>query len=124
MTVKQVYFEDTTFGKTISSWAISKGLEAIKLDSKMESSLLEIDGLVVFHENHDIKKNQQDFISTFEQRQKGISKIDINGTLSVAISGFDLWMDRNRCISILATGSDELIKNSNLERFLAEIKIS
>lgn len=122
MIVKQVYFEDTTFGKAIATWAESKGLEAIKLDAK-ESNLSLVDGLVVFHENHDLKKAQQDYITNFEGRQKGISKIDINGTLSVAASGFDLWLDRNRCASILVVGADELIKNPNQERFLAEIKI-
>lgn len=124
MKVTQLYFEDTTFGKAMANWADSIGIEAVKLDSKNESNLDAIDGLLLFHENHDIGKSQNEFITIFEHRQRGISKIDINGTLSVAASNFALWMDRNRCASILAVGSDALAKNPNLERFLSELKMS
>ncbi|TXI88348.1 MAG: hypothetical protein E6Q37_00225 [Crocinitomicaceae bacterium] len=122
MKVTQLYFEDTTFGKTISSWAESIGIETIKFDSKKEQQLESIQGLLLFHENHDIDRAQQELLSIFEHSQRGISKIDINGTLSVATSNFSLWLDRNKCKVILATGADELTKNPNLERFLEQLK--
>ncbi len=122
MKITQVYFEDNNFGKEMSSWAESMGIEGIKFDSKNDIHLNQIDGLILFHENHGIQKSQNEWLSIFEGRQRGISKIDINGTLSVAISNFSLWMDRNRCKSILAIGSEDLVKNVNLERFLNELK--
>ncbi len=122
MKVTQLYFEDSTFGKAISDWAEGIGIETVKFDHKTEEQLDQIDGLLLFHENHDIDKGQQELLAAFEQKQRGISKIDINGTLSVAVSNFSLWLDRNKCKTILATGSDALTKNPNLERFLEQLK--
>ncbi len=122
MKVTQLYFEESTFGKTIADWAEGIGIETVKFDHKTEEQLDQIDGLLLFHENHDIDKGQQELLAAFEQKQRGISKIDINGTLSVAVSNFSLWLDRNKCKTILATGSDALTKNPNLERFLEQLK--
>ncbi len=122
MKVTQLYFEESTFGKTISNWAESIGIETVKFDHKTEEQLNQIDGLLLFHENHDIDRVQQELLAAFEQKQRGISKIDINGTLSVAVSNFSLWLDCNKCKTILATGSDALTKNPNLERFLQQLK--
>lgn len=124
MKITQLYFEDTTFGKEMSSWAESMGIEGIKYDPKNDVDLEQIDGLVLFHENHAIGKSQNEWLSIFEGKQRGISKIDVNGTLSVAASNFSLWLDRNRCKSVLAIGSEELVKNVNMERFLNELKKS
>lgn len=122
MKITQLYFEDTAFGKEMSSWAESMGIEGVKYDSKNDAHLDQIDGLLLFHENHGIGKSQNEWLSIFEGKQRGISKIDVNGTLSVAASNFALWLDRNRCKSILAIGAEELIKNVNMERFLNELK--
>lgn len=122
MRVTQLYFEDNAFGKTISAWAESIGIETIKLDPKNDGQIEEVDGLLLFHENHDIDKVRHELLSIFEHKQRGISKIDINGTLSVAVSNFSLWLERNKCKSLLATGSEELIQNPNLERFLEQLK--
>lgn len=122
MKVTHIYIEDTTFGKTISSWAESIGIETIKLDAKKDQQLEMVEGLLLFHENHDIDRPQQELLAIFESSQRGISKIDINGTLSVATSNFSLWLERNKCKVILATGADALTKNPNLERFLEQLK--
>jgi hypothetical protein len=122
MKVKQIYFEENAFGKTISNWAESIGIETVKIDHRNEEQLNQVEGLLLFHENHDIDKVQHDLLAAFELKQRGISKIDINGTLTVAVSNFSLWLDRNKCNTILATGSDALIKNPNLERFLEQLK--
>jgi len=122
MKVTQIYFEDTAFGKTISNWAESIGIEIIKFDHKNDHQFDGIEGLLLFHENHDIDKAQHELLSVFEHKQRAISKIDINGTLSVAVSNFSLWLERNKCKTLLATGSDELTKNPNLERFLEQLK--
>jgi hypothetical protein len=36
----------------------------------------------------------------------------------VAISNLDLWIERNRCKKIMIIGSNELVKNPSLDRFL------
>ena len=124
MKITQLYFEDNAFGKEMASWAESMGIEGIKYDSKSDIDVDQIEGLLLFHENHGIGKSQSEWLSIFEGKQRGISKIDVNGTLSVAASNFSLWLDRNRCKSVLAIGAEELVKNVNMERFLNELKKS
>ena len=124
MKITQLYFEDNAFGKEMASWAESMGIEAIKYDSRSDVDVDQIEGLLLFHENHGIGKSQSEWLSIFEGKQRGISKIDVNGTLSVAASNFSLWLDRNRCKSVLAIGAEELVKNVNMERFLNELKKS
>ena len=46
----------------------------------------------------------------------------MNGTLQVAISNFDMWFHNFKCKNILILGSDELVKNTNLDRFLTKIE--
>lgn len=123
MNIKEIYSsEGSTFGETIAVWAESIGIEHFKIDLKQEEKIDEIQGLILFHETHDIVRAHQEVISIFEQKQRAISKIDVNGTLMVAVSNFSLWMERNKCKSILVVGSDELLKNPNLERFLEKLK--
>jgi hypothetical protein len=114
--------EETSFGKVIHAWADSISVETSPIDLKDEEKLNEIEGLLLFHENQDFDRSQQELMHFFEQKQKAISKIDINGTLSVAVSNFSLWMDRNKCKTLLATGSEDLTRNPNLDRFLEQLK--
>jgi hypothetical protein len=53
-----------------------------------------------------------------KNNQKPTLNIDINGTIMVAVSNLDLWVERNRCKKIMMIGSNDLLKNPNLERFL------
>ena len=53
-----------------------------------------------------------------KNNQKPTLHIDINGTIMVAISNLDLWIERNRCKKIMIIGSNELVKNPSLDRFL------
>ena len=50
--------------------------------------------------------------------------IDINGTLQVAVSNFQLWLTTNKCKSVLIVGAEELLENENLDRFLNKIKVT
>lgn len=114
--------EESSFGKLIHAWADGLSIETSAIGLKDEEKINEIEGLLLFHENHDLDKSQQELMHLFEQKQRAISKIDINGTLSVALSNFSLWMERNKCKTLLVTGSEELTKNPNLERFLEHLK--
>lgn len=114
--------EESSFGKVVHAWADGISIGTSPIGLKDEEKINEIDGLLLFHENHDLDRSQQELMHLFEQKQKAISKIDINGTLSVALSNFSLWMDRNKCKTILVTGSEELPNNPNLARFLEHLK--
>lgn len=123
MQVEELYFEDNSFGKLIQEWAMTFNVTTHSAESKSIMDINLVDGLVLFHENHDISKHHHELIELFEARQKGISRIDVNGTLSVAKSNFELWLDRNRSKRILVVGDDGLSKNVNTPRFLNEIKL-
>ncbi len=123
MKIEDLYFEDNSFGKLIQEWASSLNITSYPLESKSSIDTNVIDGLIIFHENHDISKFHNDLIDLFNSYQIGISKIDINGTLSVASSNFGLWMDRNRPKHLLVVGDDKLSKNENAVRFLKTIDL-
>lgn len=123
MIVEELYFEDNSFGKLIQEWAAT--FNVVPVGGELKSfDINSFDGLIIFHENHDILKSHSDLLENFETRQKGISKIDLNGTLSVAKSNFELWLERNRSKKILVVGDEHLSSNVNVERFLNEIKLA
>jgi hypothetical protein len=115
--------EDNSFTQQLVNWAHSLDITTSPLEIKA-GYLDEVDGLVIFHENHDFSKANQEIVSDFEAKQKPISKIDINGTLMVAVSNFSLWLDIQKCKKILVIGSSNLSSNENLERFLLKLKDS
>jgi len=124
MKVKQVFIKpNTEFSLHIAHWAISNGVEClgVSFEDNFEEN---IDGLVVFNENQDIEIEILEIRKSFDDRQKPVQRIDINGTLMVGVTGFSLWLDRNACESILMIGSDQLCQNPNLERYLSHIKIN
>ena len=69
-------------------------------------------------ENQVLKQDVQELRTQFDKYQKPILHIDINGTLAVGKSNLDLWIERNKCRSVLILGADDLVGNVNLERFL------
>jgi hypothetical protein len=123
MKIEKIFFEDNLFGKTIQEWTATFNVETNLIESKSNFDIKSIDGLVVFHENHDISKTHLDIMDLFATHQLGINKVDVNGTLSVAASSFELWIDRNKAKTILFIGEDSLVKNPNTPRFLSSIKL-
>lgn len=113
--------DDSSFSKELTHWAQSLQIETSVLE--LNAGYLDtVDGLVVFHENHDFSKASHEILSAFESKQKPISKIDINGTLMVAVSNFSLWLEIQKCKKILVIGAPKLNENENLNRFLNQLK--
>ena len=83
----------------------------------------QMDGLLIFNENQTIEREASELRDVFDLKQRPIQKIDINGTLVVGISNFTFWLERNNCKKILVVGSDHLLENPNLDRFLSNIKL-
>ena len=73
----------------------------------------------MFNESKSLPKDIDEMEQIAKNNQKPTLNIDINGTLMVAVSNLDLWVERNRCKKIMIIGSNDLIKNSNLDRFLS-----
>jgi hypothetical protein len=123
MKVEKFYLPThTKFGKSISEWAQASSIEIIDFHERNLDDISMIDGLVIFTENQSVEKEASEARTSFDQKQKPIHKIDINGTLVAAVSNFTFWIERNNCKSILCIGADQLINNPNLERFLSNTK--
>jgi hypothetical protein len=119
MKVTKVYVQtNSAFAHKISEWLIKKKIDVLTFSEKEDNALKVIDGLVIFNESKSLPKEIEDMERIAKNNQKPILNIDINGTLMVAVSNLDLWVERNRCKKIMIIGSNDLVKNPNLDRFL------
>lgn len=119
MKVNKVYVQsDSIFALKISEWLVKKKIDVLTFSLKEDNALKVIEGLVIFNESKSLPKEIDDMERIAKNNQKPTLNIDINGTLMVAVSNLDLWVERNRCKKIMMIGSDDLVKNPNLDRFL------
>jgi hypothetical protein len=120
MKVTKVYLQtDSLFSSKISEWLLKKKIDILTFRPNEDNALKVIDGLVVFNESKFLTKELDEMERLAKANQKPTLNIDINGTIMVAISNLDLWVERNRCKKIMIIGSEELVKNPNLDRFLS-----
>lgn len=123
MLVETIYLKsDSVFSKQITEWASPLGIHVEDYDVKMEEHTAE--GLLLINENQDIEKEMYEIHTLFDKKHLPTQKIDVNGTLQVAVSNFEMWLRNFKCKNILILGSEKLVKNENLERFLARIQSS
>lgn len=109
------------FANYINEWAERLGVNVEGYEFKPAEDQVP-EGLLLINENQDIRKDIDEIHTHFDKKHIPTQKIDINGTLQVAVNSFNMWADANKCKNILVLGSDELIKNENLERFLKRIE--
>lgn len=118
MTIKTIYTRNhTQFSERIAEWCANKNVECLRID-KEDKPGDDIEGLVIFHEDHNYDNHAAELREVFEKRLKPIHKIDVNGTKQVSISHFELWLERNQCKEILILGTDSLLTNPNFELLL------
>jgi hypothetical protein len=119
MKVTKVYVQtNSSFAEKITEWLQKKNIDVLTFSEKEDNALKVIDGLVVFNESKFLPKEIDEMEKVAKNNQKPTLNIDINGTIMVAISNLDLWIERNRCKKIMIIGSNELVKNPSLDRFL------
>jgi hypothetical protein len=117
MKIESVYFKSNSlFGNFIGPWFTNRNINSQEYTNKSEDADDGIDGLVIFSENQEVDRDILEVKASFDRRQKPVHKIDINGTVMVAVSNLDLWIERNGCKKILFLGPDNMVKNPNLER--------
>lgn len=123
MKLDKIFLKNNSrFSQHLTTWASDRNHILEEYSEKNEDSDDGIDGLVIFTENQEMDKEVSEIRSFFDNKQKPVHKIDINGTLMVGISNLDLWIERNRCKKVLFIGSDSLLENINLERYLTNLK--
>lgn len=119
MEVDTIYLiEHTKFGKLIANWTENLNKELIYTSYKNDRSLETIDGLVLFHENHNFSKEDDELYASLKKDNKATHKVDLNGTLSATLSNFKMWLSLNKPKNLLFVGEDKIINNANLEAFL------
>jgi hypothetical protein len=123
MKLETLYLKNNSrFAHLLTSWAYERNYTVDEFSDKNEDADAGIDGLVIFNQNQTVDKELAEIRDIFDHKQKPVHKIDINGTLMVGVSNLDLWIERNRCKKVLFIGSDSLVENPNLERYLENIK--
>ena len=124
MNIDKIFLQThTKFAKALSDWAQDMNVEIVDFHERNLEDIDQMDGLLIFNENQTIEREAAELRDVFDLQQKPIQKIDINGTLVVGISNFTFWLERNNCKKILVVGSDHLLENPNLDRFLSNIKL-
>lgn len=116
MNINIIYLRPgSEFSKFITAWASKIGIQTEDYNDQVEG--LGAEGLLLINENQDIEKDIEDLHNQFYKKHYPTQKIDVNGTLQVAVSNFNIWLKNFECEEILIIGSNNLVKNDNLERF-------
>lgn len=124
MKIETLYIKpDSNFSTYVKNWADQIGVPVENYDLRLNDDQI-ADGLLLVNENQDIPKDLYDIHSFFDRRHIPTQKIDVNGTLQVALSSFEMWLTKNKCKKILVLGADNLTKNDNLERFFSKVKMN
>ena len=124
MNLETIYvIVDSKFGKHIAEWAESKKIETITTQQRNSELSNLVDGVVVFHENHNFRKEDLETQDFLNENNKVVHKVDLNGTLSATNSNLIMWLDRNKPKTLLFLADDNVIKNSNLPLFLEGVSL-
>ena len=96
MKLDKIYLKTSSrFSEFLTNWANEKNYSLAEYSEKNDDSDEGIDGLVIFNENQEVDRDILDIRAFFDNHQKPVHRIDINGTLMVGISNLDLWIERN-----------------------------
>ncbi len=122
MILEAIFLKNTgQFSDYVREWADTRGIETISYEFK-PSDDQEPHGLLLVNENQDVTKEIGEVYALYDRKHIPTQRIDINGTLQVAINSFRMWADKNKCKRVLVLGADDLVKNENLERFFSNLK--
>ncbi len=113
----------TPFSDSINSWSEENANKVNEVKERYDAQIELFDSLLIISENQSISKENWNLKSLFDKNQKPTYRIDINGTLNVAIANLELWLESNKSKNLLIVGKDEIVKNKNLDRFLEKLSV-
>lgn len=123
MKVETIYLsQENGFASAIKEWATENNIEATVIDIKSVDLIDTVDGVAIFHENHNIAKDQEEVQEYLNNHNRPGYRIDINGTLAATKSNFTMWIERNKTKRLLLLGAPEISKNPNLKRFVDNLE--
>lgn len=108
--------EKSAFTTTIESTLIEKGFTVELIDPIMDDDI-PVDAVVLFHDNHNLDKRIVEIRDHYEKHQIAIHKIDLSGTLNVALSHLSLFLERIKSKKVLFVGSPSLKDHPKMEVF-------
>lgn len=115
--IKTIYTEEKSpFAITIRSWLEGRGFQVETFNESIEQ-MDAIDAVVIFHDNHNFDRRIAELRDTFEKLQVAMHKIDMSGTMNVALSHLSLFFERTQCKNVLFLGSDSLKDHAKMELF-------
>jgi len=124
MKLDNIYLKaDTPFSDSINSWSEENANKVNEVKERYDAHIELFDSLLIVSENQSISKENWNLKSLFDKNQKPTYRIDINGTLNVAIANLELWLESNKSKNLLIVGKDEIVKNKNLDRFLEKLSV-
>lgn len=106
------------FSSKVQSWAASVATEVLTVTDKTADFFESTDSLLIFNQNQELSPEILEIKARYDKQQKPVHKIDINGTLRVGITNFDLWLHSTKAKNLLVIGAEELAANPNLDRYL------
>ena len=106
------------FSTKVQIWAASVATEVLSVADKNADFFEGTDSLLIFNQYQELGQEVLEIKSRYDKQQKPVHKIDINGTLRVAITNFDLWLDSTKSKNLMVIGAEELADNLNLDRYL------
>lgn len=108
--------EKSAFTTTIETTLLEKGFTVEHIDPLAEGDI-PVDALVIFHDNHNLDKHTIEVRDHYEKHQVATHKIDLSGTLNVALSHLTLFLERIKCKKVLFIGSPSLKDHPKMEVF-------
>lgn len=108
--------EKSAFAADVRNWLVDKGFTVETFDESMDQ-IERIDAVVIFHENHNFDRPVAELRDLFEKRQVAMHKIDMSGTMNVALSHLSLFFERTKCKHVLVMGSENLKDHPKMDLF-------
>ena len=102
MNLNSIYIKaDSDFSKFLNEWALNNDVEILNYDQKSSDFP---EGLLLINANQDIDRDHLDIHTLFDKKHIPTQKIDVNGTLQVAVSNMEIWLNNFKCKNILILG--------------------
>lgn len=108
--------EKSAFAASLRGWLSDLGFNHESFEESPEG-IERIDAVVIFHDNHNFDRPVADLRDLFEKRQVAMHKVDLSGTMNVAISHLSLFFERTQCKHVLFLGSEALKDHPKMELF-------
>ncbi len=117
MLAQTIFLQDkSTFSTTIAPALTEKGAHIEPFENVTDLPE-DVDSVVVFHDQHNFDKNTADLRDQFERMNVAMHKIDLSGTLNVAISHLSLFFERTKSKKVVFIGSENLKDHPKMQLF-------